>query len=62
VVGWVTSGGYAHSVDASLAQGYVPKHLASGTDAFEVEILGERRPATLVAEPLFDPTGVRMRA
>ena len=28
VVGWVTSGGYAHYVDRSLAQGYVPKELA----------------------------------
>ena len=28
VVGWVTSGGYAHHVDRSLAQGYVPKALA----------------------------------
>ncbi len=27
VVGWVTSGGYAHYVDRSLAQGYVPKEL-----------------------------------
>ena len=28
VVGWVTSGGFAHYVDKSLAQGYVPKDLA----------------------------------
>jgi len=64
VVGWVTSGGFAHSVDASLAQGYVPKEMASdATDrAFEVEILGDRRPATLITEPLFDPTGSKMRA
>ena len=46
VVGWVTSGGYAHYVDRSLAQGYVPKELAAdGADGFEIEILGERRPA-----------------
>jgi dimethylglycine dehydrogenase len=64
VVGWVTSGGFAHSVNASLAQGYVPKEMASdATDrAFEVEILGDRRPATLITEPLFDPTGSKMRA
>lgn len=64
VVGWVTSGGFAHSVNASLAQGYVPKELAADakTGAFEVEILGERRPASLVTEPLFDPSGSKMRA
>jgi dimethylglycine dehydrogenase len=63
VIGWVTSGGYAHYVDKSLAQGYVPKELAAdtGKGAFEVEILGERRPATINPEPLFDPEGARMR-
>ena len=63
VIGWVTSGGYAHYVDRSLAQGYVPVALASDTRprAFEVEILGERRAATIAPEPLFDPSGARMR-
>jgi dimethylglycine dehydrogenase len=63
VVGWVTSGGYGHFVDKSLAQGYVPKELAGDTapGAFEIEIIGDRRHATIVAEPLFDPEGKRMR-
>jgi dimethylglycine dehydrogenase len=62
VVGWVTSGGYAHYVERSLAQGYVPAELAIGADgAFEIEILGERRPARLQHKPLFDPEGARMR-
>jgi dimethylglycine dehydrogenase len=63
VVGWVTSGGYAHFVDKSLAQGYVPKELAgdTGTGAFEIEIIGENRKASIITEPLFDPRGERMR-
>ena len=62
VVGWVTSGGYAHYVDRSLAQGYIPKELAAdGSGGFEIEIIGERRKATIQAEPLFDPEGARMR-
>jgi dimethylglycine dehydrogenase len=63
VVGWVTSGGYGHFVERSLAQGYVPRALALDTSAgsFEIEILGERRSATVIAEPLFDPQGARMR-
>jgi dimethylglycine dehydrogenase len=62
VIGWVTSGGYAHHVDRSLAQGYVPRELAAnGSGGFEIEILGERRPARLQHEPLFDPEGERMR-
>ena len=62
VVGWVTSGGYAHYSKASLALGYVPTHLAT-TDAgeFEIEIIGRRRPARLQLSPIFDPTGSRMR-
>ncbi len=63
VVGWVTSGGYAHTVKKSMAQGYVPATLAEKEDAglFEIEILGHRRPARINVEPLFDPTGEKMR-
>jgi dimethylglycine dehydrogenase len=63
VVGWITSGGYGHYVERSLAQGYVPRELADDTrpGAFEVEILGERRPAAISTEPLFDASGSRMR-
>jgi dimethylglycine dehydrogenase len=62
VVGWVTSGGFAHYVNQSLAQGYVPTALLGGADlAFQVEILGERRAARLQMEPPFDPQALRMR-
>jgi dimethylglycine dehydrogenase len=61
VAGWVTSGGYAHWVQKSVALGYVPAALAEA-EALEVEILGERRPARPARQPLFDPTGARMRA
>lgn len=62
VVGWVTSGGFAHYVNQSLAQGYVPSALLRGADPqFQVEILGERRAARLQMEPPFDPQALRMR-
>ncbi len=62
VVGWVTSGGYAHYVDRSLAQGYVPKELAAdGADGFEIEILGERRRRPDPAGAAVRPGGARMR-
>jgi dimethylglycine dehydrogenase len=61
VVGWVTSGGYAHHVGKSVAIGFVPAELAGAGDGFAVEILGERRPARIAREPLFDPQGKRMR-
>lgn len=63
VVGWVTSGGYAHYVEKSMAQGYVPAALAENESAglFEIEILGHRRPARINVEPPFDPSGEKMR-
>ncbi|MER9443773.1 FAD-dependent oxidoreductase [Mesorhizobium sp. M0340] len=63
VVGWITSGGYAHYVEKSMAQGYVPAALAENESAglFEIEILGHRRPARINVEPPFDPSGEKMR-
>ena len=60
-VGWVTSGGFCHHLDASVALGYVPAELAERTDGFQIEILGEMRDAVIVPEPPFDPAGARMR-
>ncbi len=64
VVGWITSGGYAHYVRKSLAQGYVSKELAAdlGKGAFEIEIIGDNRKATILTDAPFDPEGKRMRA
>lgn len=61
VVGWITSGGYAHHVGKSVALGYVPAELARANGGFEVEIIGDRRKAVLAPRPLFDPDGVQMR-
>ncbi|HEU4986397.1 MAG TPA: FAD-dependent oxidoreductase, partial [Rhizobiaceae bacterium] len=61
VRGWVTSGGYAHNADRSVALGYVPKEIADEVEGFEIEILGKRHKARLQASPLFDPSLERMR-
>lgn len=61
VIGWITSGGYGHTVAKSLALGYVPRALAGERRGFEIEIIGERRPARILAEPPYDPSGSRMR-
>lgn len=63
VVGWITSGGYAHYSQASIAMGYIPADLATdASQEFEIEIIGRRRPARLQLEPILDPSGSRMRA
>jgi dimethylglycine dehydrogenase len=61
VVGWITSGGYGHSVGKSIALGYVPTSFAAAQSGFEIEILGERRRAAIARDPLHDPAGERMR-
>ncbi len=61
VVGWVTSGGYAHGAKKSVAMGYVPKDIADEAGGFEIELLGKRHKARLQSGPLFDPGADRMR-
>ena len=60
-VGWVTSGGYAHSSGVSVAIGYIPAGHSNEHDGWEIEIIGKRRKATMQQKPLFDPQGSRMR-
>ncbi|MCX7055349.1 MAG: aminomethyltransferase family protein, partial [Proteobacteria bacterium] len=62
VVGWVTSGGYGHTVGKSIALGYVDNAVAGETSGFAVELMGERRAAVRSAGALVDPQGLRMRA
>ena len=62
LVGRATSGGFGFRVGKSLAAALLPAELAEpGTD-LEVEIMAERRPARTVADPLYDPSGARLRA
>ena len=61
VIGWVTSGGYAHHSRTSVAVGYVRREHVDQSGDVEIEILGVRRAATRLHEPLVDPSGARMR-
>ena len=64
VIGFVTSGGYAHFSKKSVALGFLPiELLANGAGGIEVEIeiLGTRRKAVTIESVLFDPQAERMR-
>ncbi|NUB43315.1 FAD-dependent oxidoreductase [Fertoebacter nigrum] len=61
VLGFCTSGGFSHYTGKSVAQGFLPVDRIADGLAVEIEILGEKRPAVLVTEPLFDADGARMR-
>jgi len=61
VVGWVTSGGYAHASGVSVAMAYVPREMAEIDAGWQVELLGEMLDARLQRQPLFDANGAAMR-
>jgi len=62
VVGWAASGGYGYSVKKSIIYAYLPVALSGLGNVLDVEIFGERIPATVVREPLWDLQGERVRA
>ncbi|HLA02129.1 MAG TPA: FAD-dependent oxidoreductase [Aestuariivirga sp.] len=61
-VGYVTSGGYAHHSKKSMAMGYVPTNCAVDGTELEIELLGEFYRARVMARPVYDPDGTRMRS
>jgi len=61
VVGWVTSGGYAHNSNVSMALGYVPREHADAEGPWQIELLGEKLPARVQHAPVWDANTERMR-
>jgi 4-methylaminobutanoate oxidase (formaldehyde-forming) len=61
LVGRVTSGGYGYTVEGSIAYAYLPAEHDVGTPV-AVEIFGEWVEGEVATEPLFDPSGERIRA
>ena len=61
VAGRVTSGGFGYTVERSIAYAYLPaEHAVPGSEV-AVEVFGEWVEGEVVAEPLFDPRGTRIR-
>ena len=65
-VGWLSSGGYGHTVDRPIGYGYV-RHVGVDTaylqsGSYELEVASERVPALLHLAPLHDPTNASIRA
>jgi glycine cleavage system aminomethyltransferase T/glycine/D-amino acid oxidase-like deaminating enzyme len=61
VVSYVTSAAYGYSVGRCIAYGYLPLDLAGEGTNVEIEYFGERLPATVAADPQWDPKGERLR-
>ncbi len=62
MIGRATSGYYGHCLKKSLVIGYVkPGCSAVGTE-LEIEVLGERRKATVLVDSPYDPSNADLRA
>ncbi|KAK4504278.1 hypothetical protein PRZ48_005194 [Zasmidium cellare] len=58
--GYVTSAAYGFTVGKSIAYAWLPSSVEEG-NAVEIEYFGKRLPATVSAEPLYDPESKRVR-
>jgi dimethylglycine dehydrogenase len=60
-VGFVTSGGYGHTIGKSLAMAMVNRESAEVGAQLSVHIVGVERPATVIEASPYDPAGAAMR-
>jgi glycine cleavage system T protein len=61
-IGWVSAGGYGYSVQESIVYAYLPTEYSKAGTKLEIECFGEAVGAVVVASPLWDPKGERVRA
>jgi len=61
-VGFVTSGGFGHTVGKSLAMALVESAAAAVGTALSVHVVGVEHPARVIAPSPYDPQGKAMRA
>lgn len=61
VVGMTTSGCFSYTLNKSIALAYVPTSMAEVGNQVEVELLGNRYPATVTKEPIVEIESVRRR-
>lgn len=61
VVGFTSSGSYSYQLKKSIWFAYLPLSLSEPGSRVEVEILGNKFPAVVVQQPLFDPQPIRAK-
>jgi len=61
-IGYVTSGGFAHYVNKSIAFSYLDKNILNSDEKIQVEINGNFYNCSIIKEPLYDPNGKKMRS
>jgi dimethylglycine dehydrogenase len=62
LAGYLRAAHPGHAVGRTIGLAYLSREQSTPGSPLEVEILGERRSASVVAAPLYDPEGGRMRS
>ena len=60
-IGYVTSGGFAHFVNKSVAFTFIDQNKIKSENKIQVEINGNLFNCSVIKEPLYDPSGQKMR-
>jgi len=61
-VGFITSGGYGHTIGKSLAMALIDPDYGSAGTELTTHIVGAGRDARVISSSPYDPTGARMRS
>jgi dimethylglycine dehydrogenase len=62
IIGRATAGYYGHALGKSLGLGYIKPEFAAVGSGIEIEILGERKRATILVDSPYDPENKDLRA
>jgi 4-methylaminobutanoate oxidase (formaldehyde-forming) len=65
-VGWLSSGGFGHTVGCAIGYGYVRNDAGVdaaflGSGSWELDVAQRRAPCRVHTKPLYDPAGARVR-
>ena len=61
-IGYVTSGGFAHFVNKSVAFTFIDQNKIKSENKIQIEINGDLFNCSVIKEPLYDPNGQKMRS
>ena len=61
-IGYVTSGGFAHFVNKSVAFTFIDQNQIKFENKIQIEINGDLFNCSIIREPLYDPSGSKMRS
>ena len=65
IVGYLSSGGYGHTLGAAVGLGYVPSEGQSAAEvlasSYEIDVKGTRVKATASLKPMYDPKSEKVR-